>query len=271
VTGVQTCALPISIEELNKFWKGYNGKHNVVVIIGGDGTVGPVVDAMIKNNIDIPIYPYGRGTANDFASFLRTNRSPRTCAKLILNNRVIEIDTLLVNDAIYACNVACGGAFTNGVTNYHKKSKHIWGKLAYFFPALVKAFQLQHQKLKFTVDDAVFELEVFLFYIANSKNIGGLKSICAPADIGDGRLDLMCIKKCGFFGKISIAGHQIFGKLHKCRCTKHITGEHFLIEHIPGDEIKHDFTVTDIDGNPGGDYPLRVRVGKKIKIISARR
>ncbi|MDR0462376.1 MAG: hypothetical protein LBG88_03560 [Christensenellaceae bacterium] len=256
-----------SIEILNKFWAGYKGKDDCVVIIGGDGTIGPVVNAMIKNNVDIPIFCYGKGTANDFASYFKTNRGPRKAAKILLRAKTGPVDTLLVNNDTYACNVACGGAFTNGVTRYHKKSKRLLGKLAYLIPALVKTFKLQNQRLRFTVDEGTFELDVFLFYVLNTTNVGGMKKACAPACINDGKLDLMCLKRCGLFGKMSIAFHQAFGKLHRCPCAHHIQGENFKIEYIDGDEIQHDFTVTDIDGNGGGPYPLNVKVGKKISVV----
>ena len=46
--------------------------YDCVVIIGGDGTLGPTVDGMVRAGLDIPIYAYGRGTANDVATYYET-------------------------------------------------------------------------------------------------------------------------------------------------------------------------------------------------------
>jgi len=255
-----------SIEEMLKFFATFDKDFDCIAIIGGDGTVGPTIDAMIKNNVDIPVYLYGRGTANDFASFLSTNTSPRRSAQIILANNHSPADTLLVNNKTHAINVACGGAFTNGVTRYNKKGKRFFGKLAYIVQAAISSLGLESQVMQFTVDGQSFELGVYLFYILNSKNVGGLKNSCPVSDINDGLLDLVCIRQCGFFSKISIAIAQVRGKLHLNRNVTHIQGKDFLVEHTT-DKVNLNFTLTDIDGNSADPYPLKVTVGPKIKVV----
>ena len=255
-----------SISAMIQFFNTIENDFDTIVIIGGDGTLGPTIDAMIKNNVDIPLYCYGRGTANDYASFLKTNKSPRRSAKIILTNKQLMSDTLLVNNKNHAINVACGGAFTNGVTRYNKKSKRLLGKLAYIIKAALTSFNMQSQTLRFVTDDTNFECEVFLFYILNSKNVGGLKNSCPVSSISDGQLDLVCIKKCGFFGKLSIALSQLRGRLHLNKNVKHIKGQTFEVHHTD-ENIKPNFTLTDIDGNASDPYPMYVTVGKKIPVI----
>jgi len=255
-----------SIDAMLEFFKTLDNNFDCVVIIGGDGTIGPTVDAMIKHGVDIPIYCYGRGTANDFASYLGTNCSPKRATRIIFKNKNHPVDTLLVNGEYHAVNVACGGAFTNGVTKYNKKTKRILGKLAYIIQAALTAFKLENQTLRFTVDGRVIDLDVYLFYILNSKNVGGLKNSCPVSDISDGLLDLICIRHCGFFGKISIAWSQLSGKLHLNRNVTHVQGKDFCVEHI-GEKIKSNFTLTDLDGNAADPYPLEVTLGPKIRVI----
>jgi len=255
-----------SIDAMLNFFKGIEPGFDCIAIIGGDGTVGPTIDAMIKSDLDLPIYCYGRGTANDFASFLGTNRSPKKAARIILRNQPSQVDTILVNGTTYACNVACGGAFTNGVTRYNKKAKRLLGKLAYIIQAAFIALKLESQTLRFTVDDNTFDADVYIFYILNSKNVGGLKGACPVSSISDGNLDLVCIKKCGFFARISIALSQLSGTLDLNSNVVHMQGKSFRVEHID-DNIKPNFTHTDIDGNGADPYPLEVTVGTKIKVF----
>jgi len=261
-----------SFEAMREFHKKIAGNKNdysLVVIIGGDGTIGPHVDSMIKNSTNVPIYPLGRGTANDFSSFLKTNVSVKRAARIIAEARVTNADTLKVdvpnnvNDVHYAISDAAGGAFTNGVTTY--KWKKTLGKVAYVFQAAWIALRMKAQRVKFTVDEQSFEEEVFLFYILNTKNVGSIKGAGALADINDGILDLVCIKRSRLWGKLCVGLSALFGRIHKSKRVVYRQGKQFKVE-IIGDAAKN-FTKTDTDGNIGGDYPLNVALGPKIRVI----
>ena len=267
-----------SLEIMSDFWKENAGnpqKFDAAAFIGGDGTLGPNVDAMIKNDIlDLPIYAYGRGTANDFASYFKTNCSPKKAALAISRGKTIEINTLKVNGNDFAVNVACGGAFTNGVTKYNKKSKRWLGKFAYILHAFFMAFTLKSQPIRYTVvtdgdgNSEQFEADTLLFYILNTKNVGGMKNAGSLANPSDDLLDLVVLKKCSLFGKISLKLNQSFNRMHRCKHVKYIQGKSFRVEHVPEHEITHNFTLTDIDGNAAGPYPLEVSLGPQIKIIT---
>ena len=261
-----------SLEAMREFHAANTGnKHSfsLAVLIGGDGTIGPNVDAMIKCGADVPIYPFGRGTANDFSSALKTNVSVRKVAKIIAEGSILEVDTLKteapgnVLGVNYAVNNAAGGAFTNGVTNY--KGKKVFGKLAYIVTAALHALRMKAQKMRFTVDGESFEETVFLFYILNTKNAGGIKGAGSKASPSDGLLDLVCIRKCGLWGKLCVGLSALCGCIHKSKRVKYIQGKTFRAE-VVGSRI-HNFTKTDTDGNPGGDYPLEVQVGPKIQVV----
>lgn len=261
-----------SFEAMREFHKSIAGNKNdysLVVLIGGDGTIGPHVDAMIKNGTSVPIYPLGRGTANDFSSYLKTNVSVKKAAKIIAEGRLVQADTLKIdmpnntNLVNHAISDAAGGAFTNGVTNY--KGKKIFGKLAYVFQAGWQALWMKAQKVKFTVDGESFEVNVFLFYILNTKNVGGIKGAGALAEINDEILDFVCIKKCRLWGKLCVGISALLKRIHKSKRVIYKQGKNFEVEVI-GKPI-HNFTKTDTDGNIGGDYPMTVEVGQKIQVV----
>ena len=121
--------------------------------------------------------------------------------------------------------------------------------------------------VKFTIDkDTVFEAKIFLFYILNTKNVGGMKNAGSLAKPNDGILDLVCIKKCHLWGKLCIAISLLFNRLHKCKRVIYKQAKSFKIE-ILGDNPIHNFTKTDTDGNAGGDYPILVEIGPKIAVL----
>jgi len=261
-----------AIEHTYEFCKENAGNpfgYSLVVVIGGDGTLSIVLDAMLKNEFVVPIYAFGGGTANDFSSYFRTNKRVRRAVKIIETGNLVWADTLLVNANQHAVNNAAGGAFTNGVTNYSKRSKKIFGRFAYLFKAFFSAFTLKSQVVKFKCDDEEFSADVFLFYILNTKSVGSLKCAGGHADPSDGKLDLVCICKCRLWGKICIGLSVLFKRLHRCKSVIYRQGQTFDVEIIG--EAGKNFTHTDIDGNPGAPYPLLVDVGQKIQVVSNRK
>ena len=257
-----------SLREMRDFWKTKTSDDfDTVVVIGGDGTVGPIVNELIKNKLDIPLYCYGHGTANDFATFVGTNCRPEDAAQHILQGQTVPADTIHINGHTYAINVACGGAFTNGVTQYNKKSKRIFGKFAYIMQAFFQSFTIKGQKMRFIVDGESFTANVFVFYIVNTGNVGGMRNAAPLAQLSDGKLDLVCIKRCNIFGKISLKLHQSRGTMHKCKHVKYIQGTTFRVEYLPGSTVVQTFRLTDIDGCPAYPYPMDVTVGPKIRVV----
>jgi diacylglycerol kinase (ATP) len=258
-----------TMREFHKSIAGNKNNYSLVAIIGGDGTIGPNVDSMIKNKTNVPIYPLGRGTANDFSAFLKTNVSVKNAARIIADSKVIEADTIKIdmpnneNNIHYAVSDAAGGAFTPGVMNY--TGKRVLGRFAYIFHAGWHTLWMKAQKMKFTVDGDSFEQDVFLFYILNTKNVGSIKGAGVLANINDGLLDLVCIKKCGIWGRFCIGLSALFGRIHKSKRVLYRQGKKFKVE-VVGDAI-HNFTKTDTDGNIGGDYPLNVEIGPKIRVV----
>lgn len=271
ISAASVCG-PKTFDDMREFHRANAGnKQNfsMIVIIGGDGTVGPNMDAMIKNDVHVPIFALGRGTANDFSTFFGTKVSTRRAAKIIAKARVMTADTLKIdvtNNQLgvhYAISDAAGGAFTNGVTRY--RGKRVFGKLAYVFQAGGHALRMKSQKVRFSVDKDSFETDVFLFYILNTKNVGGIKGAGALANPDDGVLDLVCIRKCWLGARIRVGISALMGRIHKNKHVIYKQGKEFRVE-IVGEPIK-DFAKTDTDGNIGGDYPLKVTVGPKIQVI----
>ncbi|MDR0975905.1 MAG: YegS/Rv2252/BmrU family lipid kinase [Christensenellaceae bacterium] len=260
-----------SLTAMQEFW-ATKPEADVAVIVGGDGTLGKNIDAMIKNDVDIPIFAFGKGTANDFATYLGTQTNAKEAAKTILNGETAEIDTLLVNGTDYAINVACGGAFTNGVNTYKKRVKQIWGKAAYLARAIFHSFNLKPQRVKFEIIDKddnelVIEEDIFMFYIANSDTVGTIKNAAPLANISDGLLDLAIIKKCGLFERLAVKTAQSKCKIHENKNVIYLQGKSFTVSVDTQKPIAKDFAYTDLDGNRYTEYPFHIEVGKKIRFI----
>lgn len=263
-----------SLKLITEFCEKNSGNPNdysLIVIVGGDGTVGPWVNEMVRNNFIVPVYAFGKGTANDFPCYMKTHRSARKSAKIICADpKVINVDVLKVNNEQYAINVAGGGAFTNGVTRYSKRAKLLLGKLAYMIQGTIEAARMKPQAMKFIVDGEEIYESVYFFLILNSVNAGSIKRISPKALVDDGELDLFAFKKCGFFKRLG-AGMSIFlGRSHKSK--RIISRKGKVIEaHVVGEACSN-FVATDIDGNASGEFPLKVEVVEnKLPVVTNRK
>jgi len=61
----------------------------------------------------------------------------------------------------------------------------------------------------------------------------------------------------------------LFGRIHKSKRVVYRQGKQFKVE-IMGD-VTRNFTKTDTDGSIGGDYPLNVEIGPKIRVVYNRK
>ena len=257
---------------------GNTAGYTLLVILGGDGTVNFCLNEMRAHGWDdVPIYVMGRGSANDFASHYKTNRSVAEVVKVLKTGKVVDVDVLEATahkDGVpfnkYAINVTGGGAFTTGVTNYSNKQKKVLGRLAYILRAVWEAIVMKPQQVEISYTDVEgvqqkITENIFLFFIVNCKHVGGMKNMAKNADPTDGVLDLVFIRKCGIFAR---AWMGLFTLSNKGGQNKRVITIPVLAATAkPLGSVNKNFTVTDIDGNPGGDYPLGVRLAGKVKVL----
>ena len=259
------------IESVYGFCKenaGNPANYSMVVIIGGDGTLSHWVDAMIKHGFSLPVYPFGCGTANDFAAYFKTNRSVRKAAKIITTGaKTYVVDTLKINGKDYAIYVAAGGAFTNGVTRYSPWSKRIFGKAAYVFRGILEAFRMKLQSMTFNIDGQEFDLDVYFFLVMNISRVGTMKRIAPLSVPTDGYLNFIAVKKCNVFSMFWMLFMILFGRTHKSKYFLHTTLKSITAT-VNGEPSKN-FALTDIDGNAGSAFPLKVEVQEqKLTVVA---
>ena len=256
-----------SVEKMQEFFcelKNKNYEDLTIVMMGGDGTVGMGVDAIIKSGVNAKIAVFNAGTVNDFGTYLKMPKSPKKYAEMLVLGKTKMCDVAKANNT-YFINVACGGYFTHGLNTYSRKDKKIFGKLAYWSKNIGVAFKMKPHKLFFSVDGKEFEENLYFYLIVNSCSAGGFKRIGLDSEIDDGVFEFIGIKpaKLGklaaLFFKLIRGRHRGNGQLvyHK--------GKHFCLKR---DESDDHFKNVDTDGNRSEMFPLEIEVvSKKIELI----
>lgn len=178
------------------YGKAFQDKEEVLRIFacGGDGTLNEVMNgAYGYSNIEIGCLPYGTG--NDYVkNFGKASDFQDLNSQL--DGTSIQVDVLETEERIAA--EICTAGFDAKVgysTRHYKKLPFCKGKMAYNLAVVQCLFHSIGTKLRITVDGKVFEDEYLMICLANGTTYGGGYE-CAPcANLQDGQVDVIIVKK----------------------------------------------------------------------------
>ena len=224
--------------------------YSYILIAGGDGTVDSLVNAMKQRNVNLPIGILPVGTANDFGKFINMPADIQEACKQILNSKPVAVDVGKINDK-YFINVASTGLFTDISQKTDVNLKNTMGKLAYYLKGLEELPNFRKLKVKISSKECNYEGEMYLLLVFNGKTAGNL-NLATEAEVTDGKLDVVMFKPIAIIELL-----PLFIKLLK--------GEHLDSDNVV--YFKTDYVyiessediVTDIDGERGPDFPLRIQ------------
>ena len=228
--------------------------YKYVLIAGGDGTIDYVVNEMKKKNIDLPIAILPVGTANDFANYLGMPRDVYEACNQILKSDVKKIDLGKINDK-YFVNVASTGLFTDISQKMDMNLKNTIGKLAYYVKGIEQLPNFRKLKIKVNSGEVLFDGDMYLMLVFNGQTAGNLK-FAYNAKVDDGLLDVIIIK-AGIMKNIL----NIFIKMIRNEHLENVEGIVYFKTSKLEIECYEDI-VTDIDGEKGPEFPLRITCEK---------
>lgn len=222
-----------------------------IVTSGGDGTINYIVNVLLKNGINLPLGIIPSGTCNDFANSLGISNVLEECVDIIVNGHVLDVDVGLINNSTYFLSTYAGGCFVDVSFSTNTELKRNFGPLAYYLKGLQEVKNLRPFNLKITTDDGVIEEKAFIFLVLNGTQGAGLSGLISEADITDGLMDILIIKRCPH---IDLAG-LFFKVLSRDLGTdKNITK---LTTRKCKIECDHDIP-TSIDGEKGNSLPTEI-------------
>ena len=197
-------------EELSK-------TSDVIVALGGDGTVNEVFNGIDAEKVKFGIIPCGSG--NDFADSAKIPLPPEKAAELILSGEAKPTD-YMVCGGVRGLNII-GTVIDVDILKRCRKSKILKGKLQYVISLIISLIKFVFYKFYIMRDGAEKreEKEALIACVGNGKKFGGGIRMCPEAEIDDGKLDFV-----------------VAGKLKKSKIP------HAFIQLMKGNILKQDFT-----------------------------
>jgi YegS/Rv2252/BmrU family lipid kinase len=170
---------------------------DLIVAVGGDGTVLQVATSLSGTTVPIAIVP--TGTGNLLAGNLRIPHFPEEAVRTALTGRPRRIDVgrVVVGGKRRMFTVACGVGFDAEVmqrTDSAQKAR--WGKLAYFASALLETGKIHNAMHEITIDGVHSTMDAAQVLVANFGRVPpGLTARGVRSD--DGLLDVFVIRASG--------------------------------------------------------------------------
>lgn len=254
-----------------KYSNKIHSKNDVLLVIGGDGSLNEVVNG-IKRSIhpDTAVAYLPAGSGNDFARAAKLTNNPYKLVNHLIQNYPAEqvdcgsfVDNDVNNDPIYFVNNFGIGldAYIVNRSNSHSLKKKLnklnSGNLVYIsniFNALIKqdtfsvTVKANHKEYKYS--------NVYFATTTNHPYFGGGVAILPKANIYDHKLDTVVVQKPNF-----LQFAKLFAKLFKD--GSHVNDPHF--HYIEAEEIhiqtnRPEYSQIDGESGPHSKYDVIFKI-----------
>lgn len=161
-----------------------------VVILGGDGSVNQVTNALRETGVRFGIIPAGSG--NGLARAANIPVRLKSALKIIFNGEAKPIDAFTINGA-YSCMLSGIGFDAQVAHDFAQKSTR--GLFTYTQQSIINYFKANPYQFEVALDNFSFYTDAFFISIANSNQFGNNATIAPQASLSDGLLDIVIVQK----------------------------------------------------------------------------
>jgi len=184
---------------------------DIVVAVGGDGSVNEVATGLIGTKVKLGILPLGSG--NGFAHHLYISQNLKKAFEIINQFHLEVIDAASINGKIFVNIVGFG---FDGLISNKMKNRKIRGLLGYAIRTLPLLFFYNGANFKIKIDNHQdLDLDCFMLDVVNGSRFGYDFKIHANADLKDGLLHIIAIKKVAKWRYIPLLLQTLRGTVHE--------------------------------------------------------
>lgn len=170
--------------------KEYRDRVDIIVAVGGDGTVNEVGSGLVGSKTALGIIPAGSG--NGLSRELNIPNKVTTALDIIQQGYSRTIDVMKIQD-YYSLNVA-GIGFDAFISHKFAKSK-VRGPIQYMRLIAREYPKYQTKKYYLEIDEQNYNRKAFLVSFANSAQWGNNIRIAPTASLDDGLIDVCVVSE----------------------------------------------------------------------------
>ncbi|MEK6478850.1 diacylglycerol kinase family protein [Catalinimonas sp. 4WD22] len=215
---------------------------DVIVAVGGDGTVNEVATALVDSTTAIGVIPSGSG--NGFARHMEISMQVNKAILQLNSSKAEKFDTGLLNEKTFfnVSGVGFDGQISKTFAEQLKR-----GYLTYA-RCIMEEFQTYTpKKFRYQLDDEIVEEDFFLIAFANTSQYGNNAIIAPQASANDGLLDIVLVRPFPPIHLPTFTMMALFRNLHHSPYVRIIKTKSFSLEneelapvHIDGEFLNND-------------------------------
>ena len=223
---------------------------DIVVAVGGDGTVNEVAGGLIGSGKVLAIVPCGSG--DGLALHMGISRKVRRAVKTLNHGIITDMDCALLDGKPFFCTAGVG-LDADVAWQFASKSKRgVWGYIA-----LARKLWKHYRPQTYTIhiDGQELTTPAVMVTVANADQWGNQARIAPLASVQDGLLNLVIVKPFSTWEIPFLAAKLMTGRAHKSRRVQTIEGKSIVIDRLAPGPVHMD-----------GD-PFRMGTHLEIKVV----
>lgn len=165
-------------------------KPEIVVAVGGDGTVKLVAEIIKETTIRLGIIP--AGSANGLAKELGIPASADAALEVIVNGSCIKMDAIKINEEELSLHLSDVGMNALLVKYFEdSKKRGLWG---YGRSLLKMLWYKRRMRVSITTDEGEVKRKAYMVVLANAEKYGTGAVINPDGDVADGKFEVVVVR-----------------------------------------------------------------------------
>lgn len=224
---------------------------DIVLAMGGDGTVNEVVNGLVGKDAALTIFP--TGTSNVFCRETGLKGNVQTLLDVFANGEVLSVDLGQADERFFLSLAGCGpDAFAvRELTAMRTGPIHM---INYTGPILRTLFRYSFDPIRIEVDGQLLTDDACGVVISNTAAYGGPMSFTPNASITDGLFDIVAFQRRSRWHMVKFAWGGLTRSAHRFRDVKFIQGREVRVT-SDADDIP-----VQVDGDNAGRLPQTFRL-----------
>jgi YegS/Rv2252/BmrU family lipid kinase len=200
------------------------GKFDLIVAVGGDGTMNEIASAIAGSDTVIGILPYGSG--NGLARFLNIPMDVEKAIQSLNAWHVEAIDAMKANDEWFFNMAGLGFDAHIAEVFSHDKTR---GFITYIRSAFREISNYKPATYNINIDGREYRREAFMLSFANSSQYGNNAHVSPGASVQDGLVDVCVIKAFPVWRLVEMGIRMLTKTAERSKYVEIIRGKRVIV------------------------------------------